>query len=400
MLARMLDFDEALRLVLDGVPVVGSEKVAGVDAFSRVLAERLDASENLPAFDYSAMDGYAVSTSTFSGEGPWQLPVRGESKTGMPAPLLDAGAACRIFTGAPMPEGANSVVMQENVERAGDVARFEEAPQTGSHVRRAGEDVRVGQTVLLSGTRLGAFHLGAIASLDRADVLVAKRPRVRIICTGDELRPPGSPRRPGTIPESNGASIAAMATLAGATAERAPLTADDQEATRRTLADALGKSDLVVTIGGVSVGDYDVVRPALEAAGAVLDFWKVRIKPGKPLVLGHAGDTRVLGLPGNPVSAQITFALFGMPLLRAMQGDESPVPPRGRAVLESGIEQKPGRLGFYRARVDGDSATPLDNQSSGSPISMALANALVLVPADSHGLAAGESAEILRLSEL
>ena len=396
----MISYSDALSKVLAVARPMASERVATADAAGRVLAETLRAPEPMPAFDYSAMDGYAVCRADFDGPGPWTVPVRGESKTGAPAPALARGSACRIFTGAPVPAGADAVVMQENVGRDGDTARFESAPAVGQHIRRAGEDLEKGSVAIEAGTRLGPLQVGLVAALDRAHVLVARRPQVTIICTGDELRAPGDPPFEGSIPESNGISLAAMARQVGGDAHIAALSRDDTEATRSAIAGALESSDVVVTIGGVSVGDYDVVRPALEAAGAALDFWKVRIKPGKPLALGTAGRTVVLGVPGNPSSAQVTFALFGAPLLRAMQGDRRASPKWGRAKLAGTIQQKAGRTGFYRATLDGDVATVLTNQASGSATSMAWADALVVVPESSTGVEAGEMVEIVRLAEL
>ncbi len=393
----MLDFDVALERVLAGVRPLGTERVTLGEAQGRVLAEPLLAPAPLPAFDYSAMDGYAVRADDFAGDGPWALPVRGESRTGHPAPVLESGTSCRIFTGAALPDGADTVVMQENVERDGGIARFSERPTAGQHVRHAGEDLERGAEALPAGTRLGPGQLGLCASLDRAELVVARRPEVGILCTGDELRAPGSPPRPGSIPESNGVTLSAMVRAAGGTPSLAPFTRDDREATLRALEQAIAGKDVLLTVGGVSVGEHDVVRPALEAAGADLDFWKVAIKPGKPLVHGSVGNTRVLGLPGNPVSAQVTFALFGVPLLRALQGDAHPLPRTLHAELAAALRQKPGRRGYYRAVLEGDRITPLDNQASGAATSMAWANALVIVPADSTGFDAGASVEVLPL---
>ncbi len=396
----MLRFEEALERVVGDAARIGSERVATAEASGRVLAEDLRAEHPQPATDYSAMDGYAIATASFAGAGPWELPVRGEAKTGEPPPKLLSGSTCRIFTGATLPEGADAVVMQENVERSDDRARFGERPREGANVRRAGEDLKVGELALAEGTRLGPFHIGCVASLDRAHVAVAVRPRVTVVCTGDELRSPGDPPFPGSLPESNGVSIAAAARHAGADARLSPLSRDDEEATRAILADALAASDVVVTVGGVSVGDYDVVKPALEGAGVVLDFWKVAIKPGKPLVVGRAPGARVLGVPGNPVSAQVTFSLFGIPLLRKLQGDARWQPRLHSMTLGADLRQKPGRRGFYRATVEGAVATPLQGQSSGSTLSMARADALVVVPEDSEGAKQGDRVEVLRLDEL
>ena len=396
----MLPFDDALRRILKSAPLLGSERIALGLGAGRVLAEELIAHTPLPTFDYSAMDGYAVACVGLQGGGPWALAVRGESRAGAPAPRLVLGSACRIFTGAPIPEGADAVVMQEDVTRDGETARLLERPSLGSHIRRRGEDLAEGASALARGTRLNAFRLGLAAALDRSELLVARRPRVTILCTGEELRAPGSSPTPGSIPESNGPSLAAMVVSAGGIAELAPRTGDDLATTEQAIRAAVRGADLLLTVGGVSVGEHDVVRAALANLGAELEFWKVQIKPGKPLAFGRFGETHVLGLPGNPVSAQLTFALFGMPLLRVMQGDRRPVPPRGRARLASDLSQKPGRTGFYRAVLDGDRAIIATNQASGSSASLAYADALVIVPAESAGFKAGESVELIRLAEL
>jgi molybdopterin molybdotransferase len=396
----MLSFDDALQRILASAPRLGSERVALGLGAGRVLAEDLIAHAPLPGFDYSAMDGYAVAHGEFLESGPWSLAVRGESRAGTQPPELALGSCCRIFTGAAIPRGADTVVMQENVTREGDVAWFADQPPLGAHIRRRGEDLLEGAQALLRGTRLGPFQIGLAAAVDRNELLVAKRPRVAILCTGEELRSPGSPSIAGSIPDSNGPSLAALVAMVGAVPSLAPRTVDSLFATEHAIREALRGCDLLLTVGGVSVGEHDLVRAALANLGAELEFWKVQMRPGKPLVFGRLGQTLILGLPGNPVSAQITCALFGLPLLRAMQGDHKPVPPRGRARLQSALRQSPGRTGFYRAQLSGDLALPATNQASGSAASLAHADALLILPADSPGLAAGDSVEFIRLAEL
>ncbi len=396
----MLPFAEALSRVLANVDLLGSERVSLRAAMGRVLAENLIAKTPLPRFDYSAMDGYAVRSADFLAPRPWLLPVRGESRAGATPPGLQPGSACRIFTGAALPLGADAVIAQEDTRAEGNRIALDEAPSVHQHIRRRGEDLEAGQIALGVGMRLNAHQLGLAAALDGVDILVARRPRVSIVCTGDELRAAGQDGSATSIPESNGLCVALEAERVGAYAELAPFASDDAETTRRGLVRILGSTDLLITIGGVSVGDHDVVRPALTAAGATLDFWKVQIKPGKPLVFGHAGKTRILGLPGNPVSAQLTFALFGLPLLRAMQGEREPSPHFHSARLVTELRQRPGRMGFYRARCTPEGVVPLDNQASGNVVSLARADALIAVPADSSGYDAGATVEILKLSEL
>jgi molybdopterin molybdotransferase len=397
----MLSYDEALERVLASARLLGRERVELAEADGRVLAEPLVARAALPAFDYSAMDGYALFTGDLSGGGAWELPVRGESRAGDVSTDLEAGTARRIFTGAALPRGADGVVIQEEVERAGAIIRLSAKPSPWENVRRSGEDLRPGDVALAAGTRLGPHQLALAAALDRTELSVAARPRVAILSTGDELRAPGSAERPGAIPESNSIAIACLARRAGGSARVLPSARDDEALTVERVRAATGECDLLVTIGGVSVGDHDVVRSALIAAGAELDFWKVRIKPGKPLVFGRASRCLVLGLPGNPTSAQITFSLFGLPLLRALQGDRKTSPFARRMRLAKAIRQRPGRRGFYRARLVGqDLLEPLANQASGAPTGMAWADALVIVPEDSPGFSEGDAVDALVLSDL
>ena len=396
----MLPFEDALTRIIESAPAMTSERVELSLGIGRVLAEDLMARAPLPGFDYSAMDGYAVARGSFTGAGPWSLTVRGESRAGALASPLLADTACRIFTGAPIPEGADAVVMQEEVTRDGERSGFAATPALGAHIRRRGEDLQEGAAALPKGTRLTPFQIGLAAAVDRSELLVARRPRVTILCTGEELRSPGSPPAPGTIPDSNGPSLAAMVAAAGGLPALAPRIGDTMQATEDGLRAALRGCDLLLTVGGVSVGEHDLVRAALARVGAELEFWKVQIRPGKPLAFGRQGQTLILGLPGNPASAQITFALFGMPLLRAMQGDRQPIPTRGRARLQAALRHNPGRTGFYRARLQGDLAITATNQASGSAASLAHADALLVVPPDSTGLAAGDSVELIRLTDL
>lgn len=397
---KVLSIDDALTRLLGGISHLPTEQVPIDMALDRVLREDVRAGAPLPPHDYSAMDGYAVDTRSLAGVGPFGLPVVGESRTGRLSPRLEPGTTCRIFTGAMIPEGADAVVMQENVTVQDGLAQFHTRPEPGDHVRRAGEDLAEGRVALRSGTRLGPYHLGLCAALDRAEVVVSRRPRVTVMCTGDELRPPGSTPRPGSIPDSNGVALTALARRGSAEVVRAEDAPDDPKEVSRRIVAALDSSDVLVTVGGVSVGDHDVVRPALEAAAVTLDFYKVAIKPGKPLTVGRRGATIVLGLPGNPVSAQVTFALFGLPLLRAMTGEVPVLRTPRKLRLGAPLAQKPGRQGYYASSIVGGVATPLSGQSSGSTTSLAHADGLVIVPANVTGYDAGAEVDVLLLGEL
>lgn len=395
----MLDFDAALTLVLDDVAPGAAERVPLLQAAGRVLAEPLIARRPVPEFDYSAMDGYAVA-STDVPESGGVLPLRGVSAAGSAPARLEPGTASRIFTGGPVPEGADAVVLQEDVESDGQQARFAERPARGSHIRKRGEDLEAGREALGAGVRLNPFQLGLAASLDYAELAVAARPNVAVLCTGDELRAPGSAGPPGSIPESNGVALAALVRAAGGRPHLCVHTSDAVDATRRALENALGLAEVVVTCGGVSVGDRDIVKSSLESLGVTTVFHKLAIKPGKPLYFGKLGRQRVLGLPGNPVSAQVTFSLFGLPLLRALQGMPERVPRRRLARLTHSVRQRPGRRGFYRGLFEADQVAPLDNQASGAATAMAWANALFVVSEHASFCEAGSEVEVIPFAEL
>lgn len=400
----MLTYEEALARVLHDCPSTGEERVNFADSVGRVLADDVRARAPQPAFDYSAMDGYAVRSGDLSGD-LRALMVHGESRTGggAPAPLAE-GTACRIFTGAMIPEGADAVVMQEEVTREGDVARFARSPKRGEHIRRRGEDVAEGSAVLTRGARVTPFSIALMASVEALKVTVARRPVVSIVSTGDELRDAGSPDRVGSVVDANGPGIAALVAMCGGAPRVLPFARDDLASTEATLASALVSSDLVITVGGVSVGDHDVVRDAMERAGVTLDFWKVAIRPGKPLCLGRSGRARVLGLPGNPSSAMLTFVLFGAPLLRAMQGDRNPVAPRVEATLDGEIRHAPGRASFVRVTLDERGprliARALPNQASGAVTSFAWADALAVIPIEGGDVTTGSTIRCVRLRDV
>ena len=402
----VLRFEDALaRILALGAPPLETENVALEELDGRVLAEDITAGLDLPGFDHSAMDGYAVNTADIRG---LRLPIVGESRTGMVPEPLTSGTAMRIFTGAMLPAGANAVVMQENVRRDDDVAVLVSVPPPGQSIRSRGEDLSRGAIALVKGTRLRPAHLALAASLDRATLPVVRQPLVAVLATGDELRPPGSPPLPGTIPESNTVVLRSMARRAGARTPGHAYVPDVPEATARAFATALDAADVLVTVGGVSVGDHDLVRPALEAVGVILDFWRVALKPGKPLAVGRLArpgrrDAIALCLPGNPASAMVTFALFGIPLLRAMQGDPRPFPLARRARMTRAHEHVPGRTEFARARINPGtelSVTTFENQASGAVTTMAGADAFVVIPAEAVTIPEGAEVDVLLTSDL
>jgi molybdopterin molybdotransferase len=394
--AGLIPIDEARRRVLEAVRPLPSEPVALAAARGRVLAEDLRSSVDVPPFDSSAMDGFAVVAG-----GAGELRVVGESRAGHPAEVaVSEGTAVRISTGARVPEGADAVVPVERTEGSDGVVVV---PQTavGANVRRAGEDVRAGELVLRAGTVLGPAEVAVIASLGRADVVCAVRPRAVLLLTGDELAEPGEPLAPGRIWSSNGYALAGQIAAAGAELAARETVPDEPGSTRAALERALRQADLVCVSGGVSVGPHDHVKDALAELGVAERFWGVRLKPGKPTWFGTAdrGERRVLvfGLPGNPVSAMVTFHLFARPALVAMQG-ATPAPSRATAVLDEPVPCNPKREQAVRCRLraerDGWHAVPTGEQGSHQLTSMLGADALVLIPAGEGEVPAGARAEI------
>jgi len=423
-------FDEVLAKVLGlaAINQVPSARFPLNEADGLVLADDLVAPFDIPSFTSSTMDGYAICTSDKDAESkhlPFTLPVEGESRAGAAPPPLAPGTMMRIFTGAPLPEGAHAVIMQEFVTRDGARATCAEHVTAGQYVRQRGADARAGALLLARGTRLRPSHLMLAAGVHCDALAVACRPRVTLITTGDELRRAGtaalSPAESGfATAECNAVAIGAMAKRAGAVIQRHVHVRDDRAKIVASLIESIATSDVVVTIGGMSVGDHDHVRPALAAAGVTLDAYKVAMKPGKPLAIGHAARARppggsstsrasgdsviILGLPGNPTSALVTFGLFGVPLLRALQGDAHPVAPAVRARLTASFAREPGRLEFLRAIVTRNDdewlVRVLSNQASGAITSMAFANALVRVQAEDAAFEAGQFVHVLLLDDI
>ncbi|RIK94611.1 MAG: hypothetical protein DCC71_23460 [Proteobacteria bacterium] len=407
---RDLTAAEAQRVVLEAVQRLPAETTHTADAHGRVLAEAIVSQRTLPPFDVSAMDGYAVRCADLAGaskSAPVALRVAFEVAAGAaPDRAVAPGTAARIFTGAPVPPGADAVVRQEDVARDGDRALFALAPPAGDNVRPAGEDVRAGETVLESGTRLGAGALGVVASLGRSVVAVHQRPRVAILSGGDELIEPDGDPAGGRIVSSNSYSIAAQCREAGAEPVYLGIARDRPEELERLLRAGLS-SHVIVSSAGVSVGDRDYVRPVLEKLGCELIFWGVRIKPGFPLVFGRFGGSTdgpfVFGLPGNPVSAMVTFEEFVRPALRKLAGHRRCFRPRVDAVLGEPLRKPTGRMHLVRvtlARRDGRLvATSTGNQSSGVLRSMALAHGLLPFAADATELPAGAPVQVQLLDD-
>jgi len=383
-----LEIDVARRLVLERVAPLGAETVAVADALGRVLAEDVTSADAVPGFDNSAMDGYAVRAADTAGA-PTTLAVVGESRAGHPAARdLGAGEAIAISTGAMLPRGADAVVRVEDTDAGREAVEVAVAVEPGKDVRRAGEDIGAGETVLRAGAEIAPAHAGVLASCGYAEALCSRRPRVAVLTTGDELQEPGGDLAPGAIRNSNAFTVGALARSAGALPAGAEIVPDDRGATRDALAEALA-ADIVVVCGGVSVGEHDHVRPALAELGAEQVFWRVALRPGGPTYFGVGpeapGGRRALvfGLPGNPVSAMVTFLLFARPAIRSMLGADDGA-RRSTAVLDAECPALAARTQMVRCRLDlredGWHASPTKAQGSHVLTSMLDADALAVIP--------------------
>ncbi|WP_110183096.1 gephyrin-like molybdotransferase Glp [Nocardioides solisilvae] len=399
---------DLVQRVLAGVSPLPDFPQPLMDALGMAVAEDVHAEVALPSFDNSAMDGYAVRQADVAGatpEAPVRLPVVGEIGAGQARLLaLSPGTAAKIMTGAPMPAGADSVVPYEWTDRGVAEVVVEREPQLGQHVRRTGEDVSVGDLLLDHGTVIGPRHLGLLASVGRATVRCRPRPRVVVISTGSELRDPGTALGHDSIYDGNSYLLAAAARAAGALAYRVGIVPDDPRTFTDALGDQLVRADLVVTSGGVSEGDYDVVKEALSELGTVW-FGKVAMQPGKPQGFGHVGEDRipVFTLPGNPVSAYVSFQVFVLPALRRMMGRLPYERPTRRARLTHPISSAPGRRQFVRASYGTDRGgafvQPVGGHGSHLVGDLAASNALVVVPEEATALSAGEMVQVLCLDE-
>lgn len=377
-----------------------------LDAHGCVLAEDVVAPLPLPPFDNSAMDGYAVRANDVAGASvanPVVLPVVGDIAAGSATPYtVQPGLCVRIMTGAPMPPGADAIVPVENTDGGIAQVAIREPAVPGRHIRRAGEDVAPGTTVLPTGAHLGAAQVGLLAAVGRDRVSVRPRPRVVVLSTGSELVDPGQPLSTGKIPDSNSTLLTAAAQEAGAIAFRVGIVPDDPRQLIDTLEDQLIRADLVVTSGGVSVGAYDVVKEALGRIGEV-KFERVAMQPGMPQGFGLIGPdkTPFFGLPGNPVSAYVSFEVFVRPTLRRMLGVEPLNRPTVRARLTDAITSPPGRRTYARAWVSVEKGEyvvkPVGGSGSHLIASLAGANALVVVPEDATEVAAGAVATVMLL---
>jgi len=370
----MIPVEEAQARVLALAAPLPAEPVPLAQAAGRWLAAPVAARSDQPPFDASAMDGYAVQGDPMPGD---SLAVIGESGAGHGfAGTLLPGQTLRIFTGAPVPAGATRVVIQEDVTRQGDRITIT-ATDTNTNIRPRGADFAAGAP--LSPRRLRPADLGLLAAMNIPLVPCTRRPVVALLMTGDELVMPGEVPRPDQIIASNGFALKAMAESEGAEARLLPIARDSEAALRQGFALAEG-ADVIVTIGGASVGDHDLVGKVARDLGMEPAFWKIAMRPGKPLMAGRLGASAMLGLPGNPVSAIVTGHLFLLPLIRALQGDPAPLPRARRARLASDLPANGPRTHYMRARLDGDRIAPFDRQDSSLLTILTEADALLIRP--------------------
>lgn len=399
----LLPIADALARLLDGVERLGAQDVYIADAAGRILAEDLVARRTQPPFPASAMDGYAVRAADIAAV-PAELTVIGESAAGHRfSGKVGAGECVRIFTGAPVPPGADTVILQEDVTVLGNRRiRAGQAEPEGRNIRPEGLDFRQGGTILEAGRKLDAAALSLAAAANHERLSVARRPLVAILATGDELVAPGTLPGPDQIIASNSFGVAALATEAGASVIDLGIARDDRAVIGAAVARARDAgADIIVTLGGASVGDHDLVQSVLTGAGMELDFWKIAMRPGKPLMVGRFGETRVLGLPGNPVSSLVCAHLFLLPLIAAMCGARH-VPDVRMARLTTPMKANGDRQDHVRAACTGDGAgalsvTPFERQDSSMLSTLAQANCLVIRPIGAPQAAQGDAVPCLML---
>jgi molybdopterin molybdotransferase len=402
----MLSVEEARRIVLENIEVLGLEKVPLLCALGRVLGEEVISGWDIPPWDNSAVDGFAVQSSDLAGasrDNPVLLQVIEDLPAGrVSAQCLKPGEAIRIMTGAPIPAGAEAVVMVEDTEAEGEAVRIFREVKAGANIRRRGEDLKAGVKVFSPGTALGPAEIGILASLNRGTVFVYRRPRVAIVATGDELVEVGEQIRPGQIISSNTYTLTSQVRQCGAIPIDLGIGRDDLGMLRQKLEEGCS-ADLLITSGGVSMGDYDLVKEALKEMEGEVKFWRVAIRPGMPTAFGIVLGKPFFGLPGNPVSSMVCFELFARPALLKMGGHSHLFRPSIQAILDQGVAKKPGRTHFVRVileRKEGEVYARLTgDQGSGILSSLVHAHGLAVIPEDSPLVRAGEKVKVLLLDK-
>ncbi len=401
----MISVEEALERILAGIAPLSVSQVPLAESLGLVLSGDVVAQEDMPPFANSAMDGFALlgeESRPRDGQPP-RLRVTGTVAAGYVAQhSVTTGTAMRIMTGAPVPPGADAVIQVELTRSDSPQSEWVEILQEvkpGNNIRPAGEDMRRGQTVLVRGTEIGPWEIGILATLGKATVPVIRRPRVAILGTGDEVIEVDQPLQPGKIRNSNSYLIEAAVRRAGAIAHRLGVAQDTVESLREKFSQAM-QADLILTSGGVSVGDFDLVKNIMAEQGAI-NFWRINMRPGKPVAFGHIGQSPLLGLPGNPVSAAVTFELFGRPVIRKMLGHTRLLRPQVEVIVEDGVADVAMRRHYVRAHVtwrDGRFvARTTGNQGSNIMTSLLNANALVIVPEGGVQVRPGDTAQAMML---
>jgi len=397
----MISVAEARARIVGSLSPVGVEVVPLPAGWGRVLAAPVAARMDKPGADVSAMDGYAVRAADCASV-PVRLAVAGSAPAGHPfAGTVGAGQAVRLFTGSVMPDGADAVVIQEDTDEGQAAVEIRVSPKPGAHVRRRAGDFAAGTVLLSPPRRLTARDVGIAASAGHAWLTVRRRPRVAILSTGDEIALPGEPMPEGGLVSSNGFVLDAIARAAGAEPTTLPIAPDDPDAIAAAVAAARG-ADLVVTSGGASVGQHDLIRPALAPLGLALDFWKIAMRPGKPFMFGRVGGAALLGLPGNPVSAMVCALLFLVPAIERLLGLPGEGPATLRARAGSALAANDHREDHLRATLARDAdgalvATPAGRQDSSQMAILAAAEALILRPPHAPPIAAGEWVDVIPL---
>jgi molybdopterin molybdotransferase len=398
----MISVEEARQRLLTPLKPLGIELVALSDAAGRVLAEPVAARRTQPPWPVSAMDGYAVRAADVTGV-PVRLKVVGSVPAGQAyAGIVGRGEAVRIFTGAPVPDGADAIVIQEDTVRAGDEVEVREAAPPGHYVRPAGLDFREGEVRLTAGRRLSARDIGLAAAMNRPWLMVYRQPRIAILPTGDEVVMPGEPVGPHQIVSSNGLALVALVRECGGVPLHLPIAPDKADALQRIAEAAVG-ADFLVTTGGASVGEHDLVRDALGAAGLTIDFWQIAMRPGKPLMVGRYRDTPMMGLPGNPVSSLVCGLLFLKPAIERLTGLEAGRTETLKARLATALPANDRRQDYLRSSLgqaaDGTlEARPFGKQDSSMMSLLARSDCLVVRPPHAPAATAGEMVEIVLLT--
>ena len=393
----LITVEAALARITGALSPVGSEMVSIAQVHGRVLAAAVTSHRTQPPFAVSAMDGYAVRAGDVANV-PAKLSVIGQAPAGGAfTGTVGPGQAVRIFTGGPVPKGADTIVIQENTQADGNQVTVTQPVAAGRHIRAEGLDFRTGDVMLAAGRRLGARDVALAAAMNVPWLSVRRRPRIALLATGDELVRPGEPIGPHQIVSSNALGLAAMITACGGEAVDLGIAADNREELLSLVQGARG-ADMLITLGGASVGDHDLVQSVLGEAGLKVDFWKIAMRPGKPLIFGHMNATPMLGLPGNPVSSMVCALLFVRPAIAALLGQVGGGNYTGAAILGSDMPQNDNRQDYVRASLSADGvATPFTVQDSAMLSSLAKAGCLIIRPPFAPAAKAGDAVQVLLL---